>query len=98
MQLIIKKSLIIISFIITFELNQSNVFGSNNNGFEDFGLISIMYHRFNENKYPTTNIQMDVFKEQLRIIESAGIKFVHPKDFENSLSQDKGKKDFIHSR
>ena len=48
-----------------------------------------MYHRFNENKYPTTNIQMDVFKEQLRIIESAGIKFVHPKDFESSLSQNK---------
>ncbi len=95
MQLIIKKSLIIISFIITFELNQSNVFGSNNNGFEDFGLISIMYHRFNENKYPTTNIQMDVFKEQLRIIESAGITFVHPKDFENSLSQDKGERKIL---
>ena len=54
-----------------------------------------MYHRFNENKYPTTNIQMDVFKEQLRIIESAGIKFVHPKDFENSLSQDKGERKIL---
>ncbi len=54
-----------------------------------------MYHRFNENKYPTTNIQMDVFKEQLRIIESAGITFVHPKDFENSLSQDKGERKIL---
>tara|TARA_B100000674_G_C37886224_1_gene936776 strand:- start:476 stop:1408 length:933 start_codon:yes stop_codon:yes gene_type:complete len=54
-----------------------------------------MYHRFNENKYPTTNIQMDVFKEQLRIIESAGIKFVHPKNFENSLSQNKGERKIL---
>ena len=54
-----------------------------------------MYHRFNENKYPSTNIQMDVFKEQLRIIKSAGIKFIHPKDFENSLSQNKGQRKIL---
>ena len=53
--------------------------------FEDFGLISIMYHRFEENKYPSTNIQIEVFKEQLRIIENEGMKFIHPKDFEESL-------------
>ena len=48
-----------------------------------------MYHRFNESKYPSTNIQMDVFKEHLNIIESQGIKFIHPKNFEISLSQNK---------
>jgi hypothetical protein len=26
----------------------------------------LMYHRFNENKYPSTNIQMDIFKEQMK--------------------------------
>ena len=48
-----------------------------------------MYHRFNENKYPSTNIQIDVFREQLKIIEKEKIKFIHPKNFEKSLSEDK---------
>ena len=26
-----------------------------------------MYHRFNENKYPSTNIQMDIFEKQINI-------------------------------
>ena len=57
--------------------------------FNDFGLISIMYHRFDENKYPSTNIQIDVFNEQLKVIEKEKIKFIHPKNFEKSLSEKK---------
>ena len=76
-------------FIITFESNQSKTFASKNLGFDDFGLISIMYHRFEENKYPSTNIQIEVFKEQLRIIENEGMKFIHPKDFKKSLYEKK---------
>ena len=60
-----------------------------NPGFNDFGLISIMYHRFDESKYPSTNIQMDVFTKQLEIIENEKIAFIHPKDFEKALSQNK---------
>ena len=48
-----------------------------------------MYHRFNENKYPSTNIEMDIFRKQLEIIENEGIKFVHPKKFKQNLSQKK---------
>ena len=48
-----------------------------------------MYHRFNESKYPSTNIQLDVFKKQLEIIEKKGLKFVNPKDFNQSLSKNK---------
>ena len=48
-----------------------------------------MYHRFNESKYPSTNIQLNVFKEQLKVIEDEGIKFINPKEFESSLSQAK---------
>ena len=48
-----------------------------------------MYHRFNETKYPSTNIQLDIFKEQLKIIEDEGIKFIHPKEFEQSLVEKK---------
>ena len=46
-----------------------------------------MYHRFNENKYPSTNIQLDIFKKQLEIIENEGIQFVDPKLFGESLTQ-----------
>ena len=89
MQSIIKKSLIIFIIIITSGSDQSKTFASNNLEFDDFGLISIMYHRFNEEKYPSTNIQLDVFKERLKIIENEGIQFVHPKNFEKSLSLNK---------
>ena len=89
MQLIIKKLLIIIITIISLEFNRSIVFAQKENTFEDFGLISIMYHRFNENKYPSTNIQAEIFKEQLNIIEKEGIKFINPKDFEKNITHNK---------
>ncbi len=54
-----------------------------------------MYHRFNENKYPSTNIQIDVFKEQLKVIEGEKIKFVHPNNFEKSLSENKGQRKIL---
>ena len=54
-----------------------------------------MYHRFNENKYPSTNIQIDVFKEQLKIIERDKIKFIHPNNFEKSLSENKGQRKIL---
>ena len=48
-----------------------------------------MYHRFNENKYPSTNIQLDIFRKQLEIIENEGLKFIHPKNFRKTLSENK---------
>ncbi len=52
-----------------------------------------MYHRFNENKYPSTNIQIDVFKEQIKIINSKGFKFENPNLFDkNYLIEKKEKK------
>ena len=89
MQLIIKKLSIVLLLIINLELNQKKLLAENNISFEDFGLISIMYHRFNESKFPSTNIQLDIFKEQLKIIENEGIEFVHPKNFNKSLSENK---------
>ena len=49
---------------------------------EDMGILSLMYHRFNENKYPSTNIQMDVFKQQIKIIRNSKYNFYDPKDLE----------------
>ena len=48
-----------------------------------------MYHRFNESKYPSTNIQLDVFKNQLEIIENENMQFIHPNDFGKKINQDK---------
>ena len=45
-----------------------------------------MYHRFNENKYPSTNIRMNVFDEQMQIIKNLGYKFYDPKFFEEEFS------------
>ena len=54
-----------------------------------------MYHRFNENKYPSTNIQLDVFKEHLKIIENEGIQFINPKNLKDNLSQNKNKRKIL---
>ena len=58
-------------------------------GIDDFGIISLMYHRFEENKYPSTNIKLDDFKKHLEIIEENKIKFINPKDFNNELQNNK---------
>ena len=44
-----------------------------------------MYHRFEENKYPSTNIRINNFKEHIKIIEQENMKFINPRDFENEL-------------
>jgi peptidoglycan/xylan/chitin deacetylase (PgdA/CDA1 family) len=53
--------------------------------FDDKGILSLMYHRFDENKYPSTNIQMDVFKKQIKIIKNLKYNFYDPKDLEKNF-------------
>ena len=48
-----------------------------------------MYHRFEENKYPSTNIRINNFKEHIELIKKDGIKFVNPSNFENELNNNK---------
>ncbi len=54
-----------------------------------------MYHRFNESKYPSTNIQMDIFKQQIEIIKESNYKFNNPNEFENMFSTPKIKKEIL---
>ena len=54
-----------------------------------------MYHRFNENKYPSTNIQMDVFKEQMEIIKNSNYNFSDPKNFVKIFSSPKTNKEIL---
>jgi len=54
-----------------------------------------MYHRFNENKYPSTNIRMNVFDEQMQMIKNLGYKFYDPKLFEEEFNISKKEKKIL---
>ena len=89
MQFIIKKSFIIHLFIALLCF-QNNLYSNTSlDDVEDFGLISLMYHRFEENKYPSTNIKIADFKSHLEILRESNIKFINPKDFEKEINDNK---------
>jgi len=89
MQFKIRKSFIISLFIAILAF-QNNLYSNDlMKDIDDFGIISIMYHRFEENKYPSTNVKINVFKEHLKIIEENKITFVDPKKFEDELLNNK---------
>ena len=48
-----------------------------------------MYHRFDENEYPSTNIKMDIFKKQIQIIKESNYKFYDPKDLKKKFLKPK---------
>tara|TARA_B100000795_G_scaffold247109_1_gene213173 strand:- start:1184 stop:2242 length:1059 start_codon:yes stop_codon:yes gene_type:complete len=52
---------------------------------DDMGILSLMYHRFDENKYPSTNIKMAVFKQQIEIIKDLNYNFYNPKNLEKNF-------------
>ena len=54
-----------------------------------------MYHRFEENKYPSTNIRLKDFKEHIKIIEESEINFVNPKNFEEEIKNNKTKRKIL---
>ena len=58
--------------------------------FNDEGVF-IIFHRFNEFKYPSTNISMDIFKEHVDLILDANLTFTI-KDFVDNFDIPKKKK------
>ena len=54
-----------------------------------------MYHRFNESKYPSTNIQMNIFEEQVNIIKKSGYKFLNPNNFHKIYDKEKLEKTIL---
>jgi len=54
-----------------------------------------MYHRFNEMKYPSTNISMDIFKQHIELVRSSKLEFYHPDDFKNDFSKAKKEKKIL---
>jgi peptidoglycan/xylan/chitin deacetylase (PgdA/CDA1 family) len=78
----------IIKLFIVFFLLITNSKAEDNNIKQysnDEGVLSIMYHRFDENKYPSTNIQMNIFLEQIQLIKDLNYDFIHPENFEKNF-------------
>ena len=59
---------------------------------DEKGILALMYHRFEENQYPSTNIRIDVFQKHLNIIRQNNFSFLNPKNFDfefNKISEKK---------
>ena len=54
-----------------------------------------MYHRFNESKYPSTNIQMDIFKKQIEIIKKSNYSFSDPNKLKKTFQIPKKNKEIL---
>ena len=100
--MIIKKTLSLAASIISLFILQL-LFLVNSNSVEnnikyysnDNGILSLMYHRFNENKYPSTNIRMDIFDNQMKIIKNNGFEFYDPKLFVDEFNKPKQEKKIL---
>jgi len=84
-------------FILLILINTNSRAEENNSKYysSDMGTLVLMYHRFNEHKYPSTNIQMDIFKNQIKIIKKSNYKFYHPKNFESKFKNPKNEKKIL---
>ena len=59
---------------------------------DEKGILALMYHRFEENQYPSTNIRIDIFQKHLDIIRQNNFTFLNPKNFDfefNKISKKK---------
>ena len=88
---------IISLFIFILFISSNSISDENNIKYysSDEGILSLMYHRFNEHKYPSTNIQMNVFKKQMEIIKNSNYTFSNPKKFEESFAYPKANKEIL---
>jgi len=97
-----KKILVLAASIISLFILQLS-FLSNSNSDEndsksfsnDSGVLSLMYHRFNEHKYPSTNIRMNVFNDQMQMIKNLKYEFYNPKLFVKEFNKVKSKKKIL---
>jgi len=88
---IIKLFIIILLFSFNSKAEEKNIKYYS----DDKGILSLMYHRFDENKYPSTNIAMDIFKKQINIIKNLKYNFYDPKDLEKNFQTTKVEKKIL---
>jgi len=84
LQSIDKKFIISVLILLLISISKSFGLTLTNLNTKD-GIITLMYHRFNEEKYPSTNIQNDIFLEQLEEINNLDIKFITFEKFQNLI-------------
>ena len=77
----IKLFIIVILFVTNSKAEENNIKYYSG----DMGILSLMYHRFDENKYPSTNIRMDIFKQHIEIIKDLKYDFYDPKDLKENF-------------
>ena len=84
-------------FIIIFLLSTNSKAEDNNikQYSADEGVLSIMYHRFDENKYPSTNIRMEFFLKHVQLINSLNYEFIHPNEFKKKFDTPKKQKKIL---
>jgi len=88
---IIKLFIVFLLLITNSKAEDNNIKQYSN----DEGVLSIMYHRFDENKYPSTNIQMNIFLEQIQLIKDLNYDFIHPENFEKNFNIPKKQKKIL---
>ena len=82
-------------FIFFFTIN-SNAEANNSKRYsKDEGVLSIMYHRFNELKYPSTNIRMEIFRKHIKLIENSKFDFYSPSKFKKDFKKPKKQKKIL---
>ena len=59
------------------------------------GVLAIMYHRFEENKYPSTNIRLDIFKKHINLIKENNLNFYNPGEFSKNFKEVKKQKKIL---
>ena len=88
----------IISLVILILFLSLNSKADNNNikyYSKDEGILSLMYHRFDENKYPSTNIQMEVFVKQIEMIKNSNYDFYDIQKFIDNFNEPKNEKKIL---
>ena len=79
------KKTILITFLIIANLSPANAQEYQN----EKGIIGLMYHRFEENKYPSTNVRIKEFNLQLEIIKQNNLEFISIDELRKILIENK---------
>ena len=65
---------------------QSNLIA---NEVSEKGIIALMYHRFEENKYPSTNIRINDFIKHIELMKNSNIEFIDKKTLKEIILKKK---------
>lgn len=88
---IIKLFIILKLFVVNCSAEESNIKYFS----QEKGTIALMYHRFDEQKYPSTNIQMNIFKKQIELIKENNYEFYDPGKFKLIFETPKKRKKIL---